>query len=232
MAAVIANGTGGVLFHEACGHGLEADTIAKGASIYAGKMGEPVAASIVDAYDDGSIVNGWGSAAFDDEGIPTQRTKVIDRGRLCGYLYDRLHASRLGAAPTGNGRRQSFRHIPLPRMTTTYIAPGESTPDEIIGATERGFYARSLAGGQVEPASGAFVFGVAEGYLIEKGRVTTPLRGATLIGSGIEILNRIDMVAADMDIRSGMCGKDGQSVPVGTGQPTLRIAEMTIGGTA
>jgi len=232
MPVVLANGFGGVLFHEACGHGLEADTIVKGASIYAGKMGESVAAPIVDAYDDGGLANGWGSAAFDDEGVPTQRTKVIDGGRLCGYLYDRLHAGRLGARPSGNGRRQSFRHIPLPRMTTTYIGPGDSTPDEIIGATERGFFARSLAGGQVEPASGAFVFGVAEGYLIENGRVTTPLRGATLIGSGIEILNRIDMVASDMEIRTGMCGKDGQSVPVGTGQPTLRIAEMTIGGTA
>lgn len=232
MPVVLANGFGGVLFHEACGHGLEADAIVKGASIYAGKLGEMVAAPIVDAYDDGSLPNGWGSAAFDDEGVTTARTKVIDGGRLCGYLYDRRHAGRLGASPSGNGRRQSFRHVPIPRMTTTYIDSGDATPDEIIAATPRGFYARSLAGGQVEPASGAFVFGVSEGYLIEGGRITRPLRGATLIGSGIDILNRIDMIAADMDIRSGMCGKDGQAVPVGTGQPTLRIAEMTIGGTA
>ncbi len=232
MPVVLANGFGGVLFHEACGHGLEADTIAKGASIYVARMGEMIAAPIVDAYDDGSLTNGWGSAAFDDEGVPTQRTKVIDKGRLCGYLYDRLQARRAGAALTGNGRRQSFRHVPLPRMTTTYIAGGEATPEEILEATPRGFYAKSLAGGQVEPASGAFVFGVAEGYLIENGRLTTPLRGATLIGSGIDILKRIDMIAADMDIKSGMCGKDGQGVPVGTGQATLRVSEMTVGGTA
>lgn len=232
MPVVLANGFGGVLFHEACGHGLEADAIVKGASIYAGKLGEMVAAPIVDAYDDGSVVNGWGSAAFDDEGVATRKTKVIDGGRLCAYLSDRLSARRLGMAPSGNGRRQSFRHVPLPRMTTTFIDTGDVTPEEIIAATPRGFYARSLAGGQVEPASGAFVFGVAEGYLIEGGRVTAPLRGATLIGSGIDILNRIDMIAADMELKSGMCGKDGQAVPVGTGQPTLRIAEMTIGGTA
>lgn len=232
MPVVLANGFGGVLFHEACGHGLEADAIVKGASIYAGKLGEMVAAPTVDAYDDGSLVNGWGSAAFDDEGVATKKTKVIDGGRLCAYLSDRLHARRLGTAPSGNGRRQSFRHVPLPRMTTTYIDTGHATSEEIIAATPRGFYARSLAGGQVEPASGAFVFGVAEGYLIEGGRITAPLRGATLIGSGIDILNRIDMIAGDMDVKSGMCGKDGQAVPVGTGQPTLRIAEMTIGGTA
>jgi TldD protein len=146
-------------------------------------------------------------------------------------LYDRLRAHAVGAQPTGNGRRQSFRHVPIPRMTTTYIAPGEATAAEIIAATKRGFYAKGLAGGQVEPASGDFVFGVSEGYLIENGKVTTPLRGATLIGSGIEVLKRIDMIANDFEVRSGMCGKDGQSVPVGTGQATLRIAEMTVGGT-
>jgi TldD protein len=232
MPVILANGFGGVLFHEACGHGLEADGIAKGASIYAGRLGDMVAAPIVDAYDDGNLTNGWGSAAFDDEGVPTRRTKVIDQGRLCGYLYDRLQARRAGAALTGNGRRQSFRHVPIPRMTTTYIAKGRATPEEILASTKHGFYAKSLAGGQVEPASGAFVFGVAEGYLVENSRLTAPLRGATLIGSGIDILNRIDMIAADMDIKSGMCGKDGQGIPVGTGQATLRISEMTVGGTA
>jgi TldD protein len=231
MPVVMANGFGGTLFHEACGHGLEADAIAKGASIYAGKMGEVVAAPIVSAYDDGSLPNGWGSQAFDDEGVPTQKTLVIEDGRLTGYLYDRLRAREAGAAPTGNGRRQSFRHVPIPRMTTTYIAAGESTADDIIAATPRGFYAKSLAGGQVEPASGNFVFGVAEGYLIENGRLTTPLRGATLVGNGIDILMRIDMIAADFDVKTGICGKDGQGVPVGTGQATLRIAEMTVGGT-
>ena len=231
MPVVMANGFGGTLFHEACGHGLEADAIAKGASIYAGKMGEVVAAPIVSAYDEGSLPNGWGSQAFDDEGVPTQKTLVIEDGRLTGYLYDRLRAREAGAAPTGNGRRQSFRHVPIPRMTTTYIAPGDATAAEIIAATTRGFYAKSLAGGQVEPASGNFVFGVAEGYLIENGRVTTPLRGATLVGNGIDILMRIDMIAGDFDVKTGVCGKDGQGVPVGTGQATLRIAEMTVGGT-
>ena len=231
MPVVLANGFGGTLFHEACGHGLEADAIAKGASIYEGKMGEVVAASIVSAYDDGSIANGWGSQAFDDEGVPTQKTMVIEDGRLTGYLYDRLRAREAGAPPTGNGRRQSFRHVPIPRMTTTYIAPGAATAEEIIAATPNGFYAKSLAGGQVEPASGNFVFGVAEGYLIENGKVTTPLRGATLVGNGIDILMKIDMIAGDFDVKTGICGKDGQGVPVGTGQATLRIAEMTVGGT-
>ncbi len=231
MPVVLANGFGGTLFHEACGHGLEADAIAKGASVYEGKLGEVVAAPIVSAYDDGSIPNGWGSQAFDDEGVPTQKTLVIEDGRLTGYLYDRLRAREAGAQPTGNGRRQSFRHVPIPRMTTTYIAPGGASPDEIIAATPRGFYAKSLAGGQVEPASGNFVFGVAEGYLIENGRVTTPLRGATLVGNGIDILMKIDMIAGDFDVKTGVCGKDGQGVPVGTGQATLRIAEMTVGGT-
>jgi TldD protein len=231
MPVVMANGFGGTLFHEACGHGLEADAVAKGASIYADKVGEVVAAPIVSAFDDGALPNGWGSQAFDDEGVPTQKTQVIEAGRLTGYLYDRLRAREAGAAPTGNGRRQSFRHVPIPRMTTTYIAPGGATADEIIAATPRGFYAKSLAGGQVEPASGNFVFGVAEGYLIENGRLTSPLRGATLVGNGIDILMRIDMIAADFDVKTGVCGKDGQGVPVGTGQATLRIAEMTVGGT-
>ena len=231
MPVVLANGFGGTLFHEACGHGLEADAIAKGASIYAGKMGEVVAAAHVSAYDDGSLRNGWGSQAFDDEGVPTQKTLVIENGRLTGYLYDRLRAREAGAEPTGNGRRQSFRHVPIPRMTTTYIAPGDATPDDIIAATPRGFYAKSLAGGQVEPASGAFVFGVAEGYLIEDGKLTTPLRGATLVGNGIDILMKIDLIAGDFEVKTGICGKDGQGVPVGTGQSTLCIAEMTVGGT-
>ncbi len=231
MPVVLANGFGGTLFHEACGHGLEADAVAKGASIYAGMMGELVAAPIVSAFDDGGVPNGWGSQAFDDEGVPTQKTRLIEDGRLAGYLYDRLRARQLGAAPSGNGRRQSFRHVPIPRMTTTYIAPGAATAEEVIAATPKGFYAKSLAGGQVEPASGAFVFGVAEGYLIESGRVTAPLRGATLVGNGIQVLKDIDMIANDYEEKSGVCGKDGQGVPVGTGQATLRVSAMTVGGT-
>ncbi len=232
MPVVLGNGFGGTLFHEACGHGLEADAVAKGASIYSGKLGEVVAASIVNAYDDGAIPNGWGSQAFDDEGVPTRRTLLIEEGKLRGYLFDRMRAREMGSQPTGNGRRQSFRHVPIPRMTTTYIAPGPASSDEVIGTTSRGFYAKSLAGGQVEPASGNFVFGVAEGYLIENGRLTTPLRGATLVGNGIDILMKIDMIAGDFEVKTGTCGKDGQSVPVGTGQSTLRISEMTVGGTA
>ncbi|HUK78555.1 MAG TPA: TldD/PmbA family protein [Thermoleophilia bacterium] len=231
MAVVMGNGFGGTLFHEACGHGLEADGIAKGSSIYEGKIGAVVAAPIVSAYDDGTIAGEWGSAGVDDEGAPTQKTVVIDEGRLRGFLYDGLRARGEGVAQTGNGRRQSFRHVPIPRMTTTCIAPGQASADEIIAATERGFYAKTLAGGQVEPASGNFVFGVAEGYLIEHGRVTTPLRGATLVGNGIDILKSIDMIGSDFEVKSGICGKDGQSVPVGTGQATLRIAAMTVGGT-
>ena len=231
MPVVMGNGFGGTLFHEACGHGLEADGIAKGSSIYEDKMGDVVAADIVDAYDDGTIAGEWGSAAVDDEGAPTHNTVVIEQGRLRGFLYDGLRARDKGVAQTGNGRRQSFRHVPIPRMTTTCIAPGTASAAEIIAATERGFYAKTLAGGQVEPASGNFVFGVAEGYLIEHGRITAPLRGATLVGNGIDVLRSIDMIGDDFEVKSGICGKDGQSVPVGTGQATLRIAAMTVGGT-
>ncbi len=232
MPVVLGNGFGGTLFHEACGHGLEADAVAKGASVYGGRLGEAVAAPIVSAWDDGTLANGWGSQAFDDEGVPSQKTLLIEDGRLAGYLYDRLRARQMGAQPTGNGRRQSFRHVPIPRMTTTYIGPGDASPQDVIAATPRGFYAKSLSGGQVEPASGNFVFGVAEGYLIEGGKLTTPLRGATLVGNGIDILLKIDMIAGDFDVKTGTCGKDGQGVPVGTGQATLRISEMTVGGTA
>jgi TldD protein len=231
MAVVMGNGFGGTLFHEACGHGLEADGIAKGSSIYEGRMGDLVASAIVNAYDDGAIAGEWGSASVDDEGAPTQRTVVIEEGRLRGFLYDGLRAREKGVAQTGNGRRQSFRHVPIPRMTTTCIAPGEASADDIVAATDHGFYAKTLAGGAVEPASGNFVFGVAEGYLIEHGRITAPLRGATLVGNGIDILSGIDMIASDFEVKSGICGKDGQSVPVGTGQATLRIAAMTVGGT-
>jgi TldD protein len=231
MPVVMGNGFGGTLFHEACGHGLEADGIAKGSSIYQDKMGDVVASDIVNAYDDGTIAGEWGSAAVDDEGAPTHNTVVIEEGRLRGFLYDGLRAREKGVAQTGNGRRQSFRFVPIPRMTTTCIAPGTASADEIIAATERGFYAKTLAGGQVEPASGNFVFGVAEGYLIEHGRITSPLRGATLVGNGIDVLRSIDMIGDDFEVKSGICGKDGQSVPVGTGQATLRIAAMTVGGT-
>jgi TldD protein len=228
---VVGNGFGGVLFHEATGHGLESDAVQKRASVYAGRIGEQVATPIVTAYDDGTLQGEWGTDAIDDEGTPCQSTRVLDDGKLCFYLYDLTRARKDGASSTGNGRRQSFRHLPIPRMTNTYIAPGDATPEDIIGDVKRGVYAKSFAGGQVEPATGNFVFGVSEGYLIEDGNVTTPLKGMTLLGNSLEVLKAIDAVADDLDFRSGFCGKDGQQVPVGTGQPTVRIAEITVGGT-
>jgi TldD protein len=228
---VVGNGFGGVLFHEATGHGLESDAVQKRASVYAGRLGERVAGALVTAYDDGSLPGEWGTDGVDDEGTPTQSTRVIDEGMLSFYLYDLTRARKDGRSSTGNGRRQSFRHLPIPRMTNTYIAPGEAEPADIIGEVKHGLYAVSFAGGQVEPATGNFVFGLSEGYLIEGGKVTAPVKGATLIGSSLEVLSRIDAVGSDLAFKSGFCGKDGQRVPVGTGQPTVRISELTVGGT-
>jgi TldD protein len=231
IPVVVGNGFGGVLLHEAVGHGLEADAVQKRASIYAGRVGEQVAPAFVTAYDDGSRTGAWGSDGIDDEGTPTQRTTIIEEGRLTSYLYDLVRARKDGAASTGNGRRESFRHLPVPRMTNTFFAPGEATPEELIGGVERGLYAVSFGGGQVEPATGDFVFGVSEGYLIEGGRVTAPVRGATLIGNGLEALKAIDGVAGDLEIATGYCGKAGQRVPAGVGQPHVRLAALTVGGT-
>ena len=231
MPVVVGNGFGGVLFHEATGHGLESDAVQKRASVYAGRIGERLAGTLLTAYDDGTMPGEWGTDAIDDEGTPCQATRVIDEGELRYFLYDLTRARKDGTPSTGNGRRQSFRHLPIPRMTNTYIAPGDATRDEIIADVERGLYAVSFAGGQVEPATGDFVFGLSEGYLIENGRVTAPVRGATLIGNGLDVLTRIDAIGDDLRMKSGFCGKDGQQVPVGTGQPTVRIAEMTVGGT-
>src|SRR4051812_9490783 len=231
MPVVVGGGFGGVLFHEMTGHGLEADHVQKGASVYVGKLGEQVAQPLLNAYDDGRLPHEWGSDAIDDEGAPTQKTQVIEDGRLTAYLYDRLTAERDGVAATGNGRRESFRHLPIPRMTNTYIAPGDATPEAMIAELDQGFYAVSFAGGQVDPATGDFVFGVSEGYLIEGGRVTRPCRGATLIGNCLEALAAIDAVGDDFEIKTGICGKAGQRVPVGTGQGHVRIQAMTVGGT-
>ncbi len=231
MPVVVGGGFGGVLFHEMTGHGLEADHIQKGASVYAGKLGEMVARPLLSAYDDGRLPNEWGSDAIDDEGTPTQKTLVLEQGRLVSFLYDRLRAERDGVESTGNGRRESFRHLPIPRMTNTYIAPGETEPEEMIGAVEKGFYAASFGGGQVDPATGDFVFGVSEGYLIEGGKVTRPCRGATLIGNCLQALTEIDAVGTDFEMKTGICGKGGQSAPVGTGQGHVRLATMTVGGT-
>jgi TldD protein len=231
MAVVVGPGGGGVLFHEACGHGLEADTIGKEASIYRGRRGEALASTLVTGVDDATVPGAWGSFSFDDEGAPAQRTVLFDKGVLVGSLYDRTWAERDGAGSTGNGRRQSYAHLPIPRMTNTSILAGASDPEDVIGGTARGLYAKVLGGGQVNPATGDFVFGVSEGYLIEDGVVTRPVRGANLIGNGIAILEAVDAIASDFDARPGTCGKDGQSVPVTTGSPTLRISRMTVGGT-
>jgi TldD protein len=231
MPVVVGGGFGGVLFHEMTGHGLEADHVQKGASVYSGKLGESVAGEHLTAYDDGAMPNEWGTDGVDDEGTPTQRTAVIEGGRLTSYLYDLLRARKDGVASTGNGRRESFRHLPIPRMTNTYIAPGEATPEELIAQVPQGFYAASFAGGQVDPTTGDFVFGVSEGYLIEEGRVGRPCRGATLIGNCLDALGKIDVVASDFEMKTGICGKGGQHVPVGTGQGHVLIRGLTVGGT-
>ena len=232
MPVVVGGGFGGVLFHEMTGHGLEADHVQKGASVYADKLGEMVAEPHLQAFDDGRLPGEWGTDAIDDEGTPRQKTLVIEEGRLVSFLYDRLRAERDDAASTANGRRESFRHLPIPRMTNTYIAPGEADRESMIGEVDRGFYAVSFAGGQVEPASGDFVFGVSEGYLIEGGKVTRPCRGATLIGNCLDALAAIDAVGDDFEMKTGFCGKGGQRVPVGTGQGHVRIRSLTVGGTA
>ena len=232
MTVVVGKGFGGVLFHEMTGHGLEADAVQKGASVYANRMGEKVAQPLLNAYDDGTMPHEWGTGAIDDEGTPSHKTAVIQEGRLTSYLYDRLRARRDGTDSTGNGRRASFRDLPIPRMTNTYIEPGEPAPEEIISEVDSGFYAVSFGGGQVEPATGDFVFGVSEGYLIEGGKVTKPCRGATLIGNCLQALARIDAVGSDFEMKTGFCGKSGQTAPVGTGQGHVRIRGMTVGGTS
>jgi TldD protein len=232
MTVVVGGGFGGVLFHEMTGHGLEADAVQKGASVYAGKMGDQVAEPLLTAFDDGRMPHEWGTGAIDDEGTPCQKTAVIEDGKLTSYLYDRLRARRDDVPSTGNGRRASFRDLPIPRMTNTFIQPGDADPQELIAEVDRGFYAVSFGGGQVEPATGDFVFGVSEGYLIEDGKVTSPCRGATLIGNCLAALKRIDAVANDFEMKTGFCGKSGQTAPVGTGQGHVRIRGMTVGGTA
>jgi TldD protein len=231
MAAVLAPGMGGVLFHEAVGHPLEADIVDKEASVYRGRIGERLASEILNGVDDATVPNAWGSFSFDDEGAPAQRTVLFEDGVLRGWLYDRLRAEKDGAPSSGNGRRQSYAHPPIPRMTNTYILNGADRPEDLIAGTERGVYVTSLAGGQTNPATGDFVFGCSEAFLIEGGRVTTPVRGANLIGRAIEVMSSVDGIADDFDIWPGTCGKDGQGVPVGSGSPTVRISRITIGGT-
>jgi TldD protein len=230
---VIKSGGGGVLFHEACGHGLEADLVAKKASVFHGRKGEQVASPLVTLVDDGTMDREWGAYVIDDEGHPAARNVLIEDGVLTDYMYDYLRARREGRPVSTNGRRQSYRHLPMVRMTNTYLVNGAEDPDEIIRQTPNGVYVAQLGGGQVNTATGDFVFGMTEAYLIEGGEITDPLRDANLIGNGPETLRLIDVVGNDFAMGSpGMCGKDGQGVPVGDGQPTLRVQALTIGGTA
>ena len=233
QTVVLAPGWSGILLHEAVGHGLEADFIRKGTSLFAGKLGEKVASDLVTVIDDGTVAGGRGSLNVDDEGNPGERKVLIEKGVLRGYLYDHLNARLTGQRSTGSGRRQSFRHAPMPRMTNTYLAPGNSTPEEILGGVRKGLYCRQFGGGQVDISNGNFVFEISEAYLIEDGEITKPVKGAMLIGVGPEALKNISQVGCDAshDPGLGTCGKDGQSVPVGVGLPTVRIDNLTVGGT-
>ncbi len=232
LPVVIKSGSGGILFHEACGHGLEADHILKDSSVYTGRRGQVVASRGVTLVDDGSLGPQWGSLGIDDEGRPAQRNVLIQDGVLTDYMWDHLRAHKEGRASSGNGRRQSYQHLPMVRMTNTFLLAGEEDPDEIVSQTPHGVYVAQLGGGQVNTATGDFVFGMTEAYLIENGRITEPLRSANLIGNGPDVLSKIDAIGDDFDMCPGTCGKDGQSVPVGCGQPTLRVTGITIGGTA
>ena len=233
MPVVVGPGGGGVLFHEACGHGLEADLIAKSASVFAGRVGEEVATPLVTLIDDGTMAGEWGHFAIDDEGHQAEHNVLIDRGVLTDYMWDHLRARKQGRPSSGNGRRQSYQHLPMVRMTNTYISNGEDDPDDIISGTESGVYVAQLGGGQVNTATGDFVFGMTEAYLIENGEITDPIRQGNLIGNGPETLQLIEAVGNDFAMGSpGTCGKDGQGVPVGDGTPTLRVKALTIGGTA
>jgi TldD protein len=232
LPVVLAGGSGGILFHEACGHGLEADHIVKDASVYTGRVGELVASPLVTLVDDGTVLGEWGNYLVDDEGRPAQRNVLIENGVLTDYMWDWLRARKEGRLSSGNGRRESYQHLPMVRMTNTYLLAGPEDPGEVVAQTPHGVYVAKLGGGQVNTATGDFVFGTTEAYLIENGRITEPLRDANLIGNGPDVLGKIDVVASDFSMTPGTCGKDGQSVPVGCGQATLRISGVTIGGTA
>jgi TldD protein len=234
MTVVLGPGWPGILLHEAIGHGLEGDFNRKGTSAFAGRLGQKVASDLVTVIDDGTIPNRRGSLNVDDEGTPTGRTVLIEKGVLTGYMQDRLNARLMGMAPTGNGRRESFAHPPMPRMTNTFMLAGQEDPEDIIRSVDRGLYAVAFGGGQVDITSGKFVFSASEAYLIENGTITAPVKGATLIGHGPDALTRVTRVGCDLKLDEGVgtCGKDGQSVPVGVGLPTIRIDAMTVGGTS
>ncbi|MBW3650464.1 MAG: TldD/PmbA family protein [Actinobacteria bacterium] len=233
VPVVINRGSGGVMFHEACGHGLEADLVAKGASVYANRVGEQVASPLVTLVDDGTMGPEWGSFAIDDEGHPASRNVLIQDGVLTDYLWDVIRSRKENRPPSGNGRRQSYRHLPMVRMTNTFVTNGSEDPDAILRDTPTGVYVAKLGGGQVNTATGDFVFGMTEAYMIENGEIAEPLRDANLIGNGPEVLRNIDVIGSDFAMGPpGTCGKDGQGVPVGDGNPTLRVTSMTVGGTA
>ena len=233
MTVVLGPGWPGILLHEAIGHGLEGDFNRKGTSAFAGRIGERVASELCTIVDDGTLSKRRGSLNIDDEGTPTQCTTLIENGVLKGYLQDKMNARLTGTHSTGNGRRESFAHITMPRMTNTYMRPGQTPPEEILASVEKGIYAVNFGGGQVDITSGKFVFSASEAYLIENGKVGAPIKGATLIGNGPDVLTRVSMVGNDLKLDDGVgtCGKEGQSVPVGVGQPTLRIDGLTVGGT-
>jgi TldD protein len=233
MVVVLGPGWPGILLHEAIGHGLEGDFNRKKTSAFADRIGQKVASELCTVIDDGTIPNRRGSLNVDDEGTPTSRTVLIEKGILRGYLQDRMNARLMKMEPTGNGRRESFAHSPMPRMTNTFMLNGESTPEEIIKSVKNGLYAVNFGGGQVDITNGKFVFSASEAYLIEDGQVTRPVKGATLIGNGPDVLTRVSMVGNDLALDAGVgtCGKDGQSVPVGVGLPTIRIDGITVGGT-
>ena len=234
MTVVLGPGWPGILLHEAIGHGLEGDFNRKGTSAFSGRVGERVASDLCTVVDDGTLQGRRGSLSIDDEGTPTEKTVLIENGILKGYMQDKLNARLMGVQSTGNGRRESYASLPMPRMTNTYMLPGPHNPEEIIRSVKKGLYAKNFAGGQVDITSGKFVFSASEAYLIENGKITRAVKGATLIGNGPDVLTKVSMVGTDLELDSGVgtCGKDGQSVPVGVGQPTLKIDGLTVGGTS
>lgn len=230
MPVAIENGFGGVIFHEACGHGLEASSVAYGQSVFAGRLGQQIANPKVTAIDDGTIPNAWGSINIDDEGTPAQRNVLIENGILKSYMIDKFNGRRMGMTSTGSSRRQSYRHTPTSRMTNTYIAAGEDKNEDIIASIEYGLYAASMGGGSVNPVTGEFNFSVNEGYMIRDGKICEPVRGAALVGKGSEVIQNIDMVGTDMAMGQGMCGSSSGSVPTNVGQPLIRVSTITVGG--
>ena len=230
MPVAIDNGFGGVIFHEACGHSLEAAAVAYGASQFAGKLGQKIASDKVTAIDDGTIPGAWGSINIDDEGTPAQKNVLIENGVLKSYMVDKFNGRRMGMASTGSSRRESFAYTPTSRMTNTYIAPGQETRDQIISSMEYGLYARNMGGGSVNPVTGEFNFAVSEGYLVRNGQICEPVRGASLVGNGSEIIRNIDMVSDNLDLGQGMCGASSGSIPVNVGQPLIRVSGITVGG--